>query len=414
MHCKFKVSKATQLLLNCSIEADLNRTRTSELFLNIGHTLDHLFLLIYPTVVLVMAPEFGRSYGEMLPLALGGFIAFGAGSLPAGWLADRWSRRGMMIVFFTGIGVTSILTGFATTPSHIAIGLTLIGVFGAIYHPVGLAMLVAGRDKVGRLLGVNGVYGNLGVAFASLVAGALAHWISWRAAFIIPGAVSVGIGIAFAVLVPETRIAEKRTGSGTRTGTSRSFLIHAFAILTVTTICGGLINNSTTIAMPKLFAERLNALVETTLGIGILLSLVYAFASFAQLVVGYFLDRSSIKPVLLTVVGLQIPLLFAGAFFENHLMLAVALVMMFFVFGQIPINDAMVAAYADETWRSRVFALRYVVSFGASALAVPLVAWMHGATGEFKHLFFVLSTISAVMFMAAISMPTRAPQPAPV
>ncbi|MGH8650451.1 MAG: MFS transporter, partial [Burkholderiales bacterium] len=139
--------------------------RTGELFLNVGHALDHLFLLIYPTVVLAMAPEFGLAYSEMLPLALGGFIAFGAGSLPAGWLADRWSRRGMMTVFFIGIGAASIVTGLVQTPWQIAAALTLVGLFGAIYHPVGIAMLVSGREKVGRVLGVNGVFGNLGVAF---------------------------------------------------------------------------------------------------------------------------------------------------------------------------------------------------------------------------------------------------------
>lgn len=387
--------------------------RSGELFLNIGHALDHLFLLIYPTVVLAMSPEFGLSYSEMLPLALGSFIAFGAGSLPAGWLADRWSRRGMMTVFFVGIGVASILTGLVQSPWQIAAALTLVGLFGAIYHPVGIAMLVSGRDKVGKVLGVNGVFGNLGVAFAALIAGALAHWIDWRAAFIIPGLVSIAVGIAFALMVPETRIEGKRSAGTARTVFSRSLLARVFAVLTVTTLFGGVIFNSTTIAMPKIFDERLGALVSTTLGIGILVSLVYAFAAIAQLVVGYFLDRGALKSVLVAVIGLQLPLLVAAAFFDNYLMLAVALAMMFFVFGQIPINDAMVAAYTDEAWRSRVYGVRYVVSFGASAFAVPLVAVMHRYSSDFKYLFFALAAMALLMFTAAILLPSRAVQRAP-
>ena len=139
------------------------------------HALDHLFLLIYPTVVLAMSPEFGRSYSEMLPLALGGFIAFGAGSLPAGWLADRWSRRGMMIVFFIGIGAASILTGLVQSPWQIAAGLTVAGAFAAIYHPVGIAMLVASPVNMGSVLGWNGLWGNLGLASSALLTGALAQ-----------------------------------------------------------------------------------------------------------------------------------------------------------------------------------------------------------------------------------------------
>jgi len=228
-------------------------------------------MLIFPTVVLAMAPEFGRSYSEMLPLSLGGFIMFGACSLPAGWLADHWSRRGMMIIFFIGIGAASILTGLAGSPLQIAAGLTLIGVFGAIYHPVGIAMLVSGRDKVGRVLGVNGVYGNFGVALAALIAGALAYWIHWRAAFIIPGALSIAAGSAFALLVPAPPRATRAVKSEGGVAIGRNTLVRVFAILTVATMCGGVIFNATTVAMPKIFDERLTALTQTTLGIGVAL-----------------------------------------------------------------------------------------------------------------------------------------------
>src|SRR5881296_3685769 len=178
----------------------MGASRSMSLFLNLGHALDHLLMLIFPTVVLAMGAELGRGYADLLPLSLGGFIAFGAFSIPAGWLADRWCRRGMMVVFFFGIGTASILTGFATGPVHIALGLTLVGVFAAIYHPVGIAMLVANRENVGRVLGVNGVFGNVGVAFSALIAGALADTIGWRAAFIVPGAIALGVGAPERVL----------------------------------------------------------------------------------------------------------------------------------------------------------------------------------------------------------------------
>ncbi|MCH8835582.1 MAG: MFS transporter, partial [Proteobacteria bacterium] len=166
------------------------RRLTTFAFLNLGHAYDHLFMLLYPTVVLALGDVFQASYGELLALSVYGFIAFGAGALPAGWLGDRWSRRGMMIVFFVGIGLASILTGLARSTVDIAVGLALIGLFASIYHPVGIAM-VAETDpaRVGKALGVNGVFGNLGVAFAGVTAGALTDMISWRAAFIIPGVV---------------------------------------------------------------------------------------------------------------------------------------------------------------------------------------------------------------------------------
>lgn len=313
----------------------------------------------------------------------------------------------MMAAFFIGIGVASILTGLAQSPLQIALGLTLVGVFAAIYHPVGIAMLVSGREKVGRVLGENGVYGNLGLAFAALIAGALAHWIHWRAAFIVPGLVSVALGIAFTLLVPDTGKAARPPRAGAAPVHARSVLVRVFSILLVATICGGIIFNSTTIAMPKVFDERLASLVDTTLGIGLLISVVYTIAAMAQLVVGYFLDRYPVKAVFVPVVALQAPLLMLAGATQDYAMLAVALAMMFFVFGQVPINDAMVTAYSDEHWRSRALAVRYVVSFGASAMAVPLVAWMYRYSSDFRYLFFVLAGMALVMFAGAIFMPPQ-------
>jgi len=384
----------------------MTASRSMSLFLNLGHTLDHLLMLIFPTVVLAMGAEFGRGYAELLPLSLGGFIAFGAFSIPAGWLADRWSRFGMMVVFFFGIGAASILTGFADSPVQIALGLTLVGVFAAIYHPVGIAMLVANRQSVGRILGVNGVFGNVGVAFSALTAGALADTLGWRAAFIVPGAIAVAVGAVFARHARETPQGNPaRKPDAYRI--SRADLSRVFAILTVATACGGVVFNATTVSMPKLFEERLAALTHSTLGIGMLVCGVYLIAAMAQLCVGWWLDRRSLKAVFVPVVALQVPLLVLVGVAENQLLLLVAVAMMFFVFGQIPINDAMIARYTVEEWRARAFAVRYVVSFSASALAVPLIAGLYKSSGDFRSLFFVLAGMSLATFAAALLFPSQ-------
>jgi MFS family permease len=378
-------------------------TSRTNLFLNLGHAVDHLMMLIFPTAVLAMGVEFGRSYADLLPLSIGGFIAFGAGSLPAGWLGDRWSRRGMMIVFFVGIGMAGIITGFAQNEVQIFLGLTLIGLFGAIYHPVGIAMLVSNPERIGRDLGLNGLWGNLGVAFAALLTGALADLAGWRAGFIVPGVLVIAIGIAFAAVVPRDVKGAARPRASVRL--PRATMARLFAVLLAATVCGGIIFNATTIAMPKIFDERLTALVQTNLGIGTLVCAVYVLAALAQLMVGRLIDRRPLRQVFLPVAALQVPLLLLAGSLENWAMLAVAIGMMFFVFGQIPINDAMVARHTDEAWRSRVYAVRYVVSFGASSLSVPLVALMLGTGWGFGGLFVVLAGLAVITTAAAFLFP---------
>ena len=111
-------------------------------FINVAHGLDHLMMLVFPTAVLAMGPALGIPYDRLLGLSLGGFVAFGVGSMPAGWLGDRWNRRHMLALFFLGVGAAAIIAGLARTSMEIAVGLTVIGVFASIYHPVGTALLV--------------------------------------------------------------------------------------------------------------------------------------------------------------------------------------------------------------------------------------------------------------------------------
>ena len=374
-------------------------------FLNLGHALDHLFMLIFPTVVLAMGAELGRPYSDLLPLSLGGFIAFGAFSIPAGWLGDRWSRRSMMIIFFIGIGAASVLTGFARNSFEIAASLTLIGVFAAIYHPVGIAMLVRNHPRQGRALGVNGFFGNLGVALAAITAGALADFAGWRWAFIVPGLLSIAAGIAFWLLVPAVETVGAGAAKKPVSALPRAIVARVFFVLLVATIGGGIIFNATTVAMPKLFDQRLNELVGTTFGIGTLVALVFLLAAFAQLLVGALIDKMSLYRVFLPIAALQAPLLFLAGTVDNYLMLATAIVMMFFVFGQIPINDAMVARYTNDEWRSRVYAVRYVMSFSASATAVPMIAYLYATTGDFRLQFTVLALTALCIFAAALFFP---------
>ncbi|HEV2431139.1 MAG TPA: MFS transporter [Burkholderiales bacterium] len=384
----------------------MSERRTLVPFINLGHFLDHLVMLVFPTVVVALGREWGRPYSELLPLALGGFIAFGAFALPAGWLADHWSRYKMMAVFFFGIGGSMLVTGLAQSPWQIGFGLTLIGVFAAIYHPVGIAMLVASPEKMGRALGWNGLWGNLGLAAAALVAGAFMDLWGWRAAFFIPGAVCVVAGIAFLAVVPDPGPVQKKSKT-IGLHIDRATMARVFAILLIATACGGVIFNSTTVAMPKVFDERLASLTQTSFGIGALVAFVYSLAALAQLAMGALIDRFELRKLMIGIALIQIPMLAVAANVEGWAMLAAALAMMLAVFGQIPLNDVIVGKYVADEYRARVLSVRYVVSLGVAAVAVPLIAVLHRTEGGFGNVFLVLAALAAGMLVASLFFPSR-------
>ncbi|WP_248746384.1 MFS transporter [Pseudomonas sp. MWU12-2037] len=390
----------------------MNQPRNVIRYINAAHVIDHMFMLIYPAAVLGMGQAFGLDFAQMIGLSLGGFIAFGACSLPAGWLGDHWSRRSMMLLFFFGIGAASIFTGLSSTAPMLTLGLTLVGVFAAIYHPVGTAMLVSYAQNRGREIGVNGMWGNLGVAFSALVTGFLVAQFGWRSAFILPGAVSIILGVLFALQVREEPIplqphVKLRNASGQQIS-----MIMVFSVLALVTATGGVVFNATTMTYPKLFQERLHEWLASPQLLGVIVSLAYAFGAVAQLSIGRMLDRMSLKWPFVVLTLCQAPLLFGLAYVDGLLVMVLGAALMFVVFGQVTVNDAMVANFVAPQWQSRVFALRYCLSFGASATAIPLIAFVEPRQG-FAGLYLILAGFAALTFVAALVFPrTPALQPA--
>jgi MFS family permease len=390
------------------------RERTHFLLLNIGHFMDHLFTLIFATVAaLALHREWGLGYADLLRYATPGFFAFGVFALPAGWLADKWSRDGMMSVFFVGIGVASIITGFARTPFEVGLGLFVLGMFAAIYHPVGLAIVVEKWKNTGMRIAVNGVWGNLGVASAALITGYFIDHGGWRTAFFVPGVVSILLGIAYTVLRwPEiTRTAVRRTVQSPARDVPaniKAMLLRVSMIVFLTTAVSSIVFQSTTFALPKVFDERLGGLAISATALGQLAFLVFALASIGQLIVGHFLDRLGPRTVFMAAAALQVVFFMAMPGLVDWSALICALGFMLAAFGQIPINDYMIGRLADGQWRARIYGVRYVVSFTVLAAALPLIAFIYENWG-FDVLFRVLALSAAVILAAVSLLPQRLP-----
>ena len=391
----------------------MQRNQLRFLFLNVGHFLDHYFMLIFATVAaLQLTTEWNLSYAELIPYATPGFIAFGACAIPAGWLADKWSREGMMAIFFLGIGCSSALTSMADTPFQMAVGLTFIGIFAAIYHPVGLAMVVQGRIKTGVPLAINGIFGNMGVACAALLTGFLIDTTGWRSAFIFSGVVSICVGVFYLWFIrSQNQIEAQASAPVTVTQKvglsefSRRTLFRVFGIIFFTTAIGGLIFQSTTFALPKVFEERLSNLADTATLIGWYTFIVFSVASFAQLAVGYLVDNHSVRVVFACVAMLQAVFFTLMIQLSGVAALVVAIAFMLAVFGQIPINDVLIGRMVRSEWRSRAYGIRYVVTFSVMASAVPFIAWVHSAWG-FGILFGILAVAALFIFVAVLFLPS--------
>ena len=389
----------------------MSRLSPTSLLLNIGHALDHLFLLIFAAAVGTIAAEWGMAWQDLMPYTAGAFVLFGLGSLPSGRLGDLWGRRVMMVIFFIGLGAAACLVALTRGPWTLAASLVLMGAFASIYHPVGIPMIVQGAKNPGFTIGVNGLAGNLGIAGAAILTGFLVKLFGWRAAFVVPGLVAITCGLLFAALVPREETAPAKRPKKS-VDLPRDVMVRVFFVMTLAAISGSLIFNFTTNGNGRLLAERFGGIVDDPATLGVLLAVVYTVASFAQLVVGKLIDRYPLKRVYLPIVAAQVPLFVLASHAQGWALYALALAFMTFVFGAIPFIDAMIVQYVDDRMRSRVSGMRLTVSFGVSSLAVWVLGPVVKSAG-FTTLLLVMACLSALTTLFVAMLPGAFSSPAP-
>jgi len=384
-------------------------------FANIGHSLTHLLMLLYPTVVLTLGARFGLGYGDLMWLSVPGLVLYGFAALPAGWLGDRWSAERMMVLFFGGSGVAAIVTGLAQGPLGIAVGLGLIGFFGSIYHPVGTAWLVRNATNRGRMLGWNGIFGSVGIGAGPFAAASLTTLYGWRAAFLVPGVVCLGLGVALALLVRGGSVVAAKADLRPHPEPDHADVRRAFVLLSITMLAAGIVFQAFSNVLPKLFEQRLPDITQGGLmGTGGLVSLVFIASAGFQMLGGLMADRFAMKWIYLACWAVQLPVLLAATRLFELPLFAASLLCFCMIAVATPTENALLVHYTPSRWRATAFGAKFLLSLGVSALGVPLVAVVYDRSGDFIWLFAVLGVLAAVIVAAASLLPRERPVPVAV
>lgn len=384
------------------------------LYANLGHAFTHMFTVLYATAVLYLPGVFGLPYGEMLGYSSLGLVLFGVGALPAGWLADRWSRLGMMVVFFVGLGAGTVITGLATGTAGLVTGLTLLGLFASIYHPVGIAWLVASAHRQGMSLGINGVFGNLGSALAPVFVGVSIDYLSWRVAFVLPGLVSIAAGLLLALSWWRGELVDVAGDRAPAPPPAPGAARRVFVVLTLTMAANGFVYFGVATSMPKLFETGLGpALASGYTQIGLFVGLVIGLSSFTGILGGWLADRYSARAIYLVFwVLLALPL-FALTSLTGTTLLVAAFLALAFNIAFAAAENMLVARYTPFEWRSLAYGAKFVLALGVGGVTVKLVGVVYDRTGAFDLLYqgFGLAALAAAA--CALALPgARAPLPA--
>ena len=375
--------------------ADANSARRRSIgFLNWAHFLDHYVILIFPTVVIGLEAAYGRSYGDLLMLSTAAFTAFGLFALPCGWLAENWSRRNMMAIYFVGTGVSAIAVGLAPDFTTLAIALLAVGIFAAIYHPVGTPMVIDSAVNRGRTMALNGLCGNIGVSIAAGVTAVITSRFGWQYAFFVPAALFIVTGIFYLLFVPDDRRRQTPKMTSNDVKLDKRTMIAVIALFMALALSSGLVFNALTITLPKIVDARIGRDFPLAV-VGMLATAVFLCGGAAQLFIGRAVEV--IAPHLLVVAVAIIQLL--GVVWLTYatgwpLLIALA-VAIAAVYAQVTVNDFVLARYTPPAWRGRIYAFRFFLIFTSAGPAVWGIGRLYDH-GGFDLVLFVTAVIAAI------------------
>jgi MFS transporter, FSR family, fosmidomycin resistance protein len=386
----------------------LTSERLVVFFAALGHALFHIVAALFLTLALVMAPAWRIAYSDLIGVWTLGAFLLGAGAPIAGWLSDELGETRLMIVYFLGLGASAMLCGLADRPQTLRWALAGIGVFGAIYHPVGTAWVVKNVKRRGRSIAAVGIAGSIGVALASLIAGALADRAGWRLAFIVPGAVTVAGGLALAAAYATRRVVDRDSDILPVAEVATRQVRRAFLPLVVSLALTTLIYHAFSTMLPKWMEREIGlSLGEGLTGIGGLVTFIYLAGALAQFVGGHFADRGRAREIYVISFVMKLAALLFATLVGGWPVVLAAIVIAFVFDIAAPVENVLIARYTPARRRGLAYGVRHGIAIVAAPLGVGMVALLYQPSAGFATLLLAMAAIVCVVLIAASLLPSE-------
>ena len=395
-----------------AVPLDENQKRIL-VFTSAAHFLTHFFVLVFPALVMPIGRDLSLEPARVIPLSFPMYLCYGVLAIPWGYLSDRFGPRWMMGAGMLVAGAGFTAAGLSGSAGQLTLALAVIGVGCSAYHPSGLALLSKGMQGRGRALGINGLWGNCGIASAPLAAGVLTYALGWKSALLVFG--SVGIAVGILCLVVPFSVGATDLQRGTVVG--RRQAVRYFLILCGAMVFSGLMYRGYTIILPTFFeakladfslfarsaagAARLSPDADTFLATVITCG-VYLVGMAGQLLGGRVADRHELRWAYLTFFLSALPFLLLMSVVEGFPLVLMAGGFVLFSLGMQPIENSLVAVLSPPQWRSVSYGIKFTLVFGAGSLAVYLVAFVDGRFGLDAVVFLLLAFLASVIAMIGV------------
>lgn len=386
-----------------------NDSKLTVTYAALGHLLMHMFAAFYFVIVLAIEDDWKLSYDELLNLWFLGSLLVGLGALPAGWISDRWSRSGMIAIMFIGLGISSLLCGLSGNKVSLFISLSLLGLFCAIYHPAGISWVVNTSKETGKALGFNNIFGGVGIGLGALFAGVLIEQFNWQAAFMLPGLISLVVGLSLTYHLKSGKISLKNISSEQfKDNPEKNQMLKIAIIMLLSITCLSFVYQILQTSLPKAIDIRLtDSLDLSTSDIGYIVAAIYIVSGLMNYVGGILTDKYSEKLIYsIGIVGQGILLLLIVSL-SNYWLIAISLAIVAFNSSILPAENLLLAKFSPEKYQSLVYGIKFIVSFTVGPIALIMISRSYDLTGEFGVLYLTFGFVMIIMFLIVLTLPVK-------
>jgi len=384
----------------------LNNSNLTLLFSSIGHAFMHMFAAFYFVIVLTIEKEWSISYDQLIRLWTFGALLIGLGAIPFGWLSDRWSRSGTMTIMFIGMGLASILCGYSTSISFLFISLSLLGLFCSIYHPVGIPWVINSANKQGKALGINGIFGGVGIGSGAFVAGTLTDILNWQLAFILPGFISIFIGFVLIYLIFINKISYKNfIIKNIKQDSSRNEMILIASIMLLSMFALGLSFHNTQTALPKVFEIRIDNI--NSIQIGFMIGIIYFISGATTFVGGLLADQFNLKKIYLIGIFMQFPCYLGIAYISGYSLVILCILAAIFNASILPTENLLLSKFTPQKYHGVVYGVKFILAFGSGPISVFLISEIYSITLEFTYLFLINAVMMGLVSVFILFLPIK-------
>ena len=386
-----------------------NDSKLTVTYAALGHLLMHMFAAFYFVIVLAIEDDWKLSYDELLNLWFLGSLLVGLGALPAGWISDRWSRSGMIAIMFIGLGISSLLCGLSGNKVSLFISLSLLGLFCAIYHPAGISWVVNTSKETGKALGFNNIFGGVGIGLGAFFAGVLIEQFNWQAAFMLPGLISLVVGLSLTYHLKSGKISLKNISSEQfKDNPEKNQMLKIAIIMLLSITCLSFVYQILQTSLPKAIDISLtDSLDLSTSDIGYIVAAIYIVSGLMNYVGGILTDKYSEKLIYsIGIVGQGLLLLLIVSL-SNYWLIAISLAIVAFNSSILPAENLLLAKFSPEKYQSLVYGIKFIVSFTVGPIALIMISRSYDLTGEFGVLYLAFGFVMIIMFLIVLTLPVK-------